>query len=638
MKSNRLSWFLWPALLLATGSQTSAQSYFYDDAGRLVQVAYAQGSGVRYSFDAADNLIGVIPLNLPPAPVLVSVIRVTPGSVELVWQDSSNLETGFLIQRRSADNLHWETVATVGANTTGFIDSGLNPGDEYIYRILARGGGGTFSSYSSEVSPTAAGPPGSSISLSLDSLGANTASTRGTGSVAQPGYATVTVLSGSTPYGTAVFGLSQNGVVVSEAGVPSSPPSNNSRIFIDFRTRVSAQSGEYQGTVEINTGLAVVNTGGGTATINYTLRNSAGAVIASGSGPLGAGRHFAKFIDQLADAAPNFSLPANFATQTRFGSLDISSDQPLSVVALRLTTNQRGEALLTTTPVADLNTPSLNAPLYFPQFADGEGFTSSLVLLNTSNTTQTGTVRLFDTDGGALEVRQSGGARSSVFAYSIPSNGAYTFQTDGSSDKLQRGWVLLTPDPGKIAPLGAGVFQLSQNGRVVTESGIPSAPLTTRARVYIDTTQGHNTGLAIANPGAGAATVRLEAFQDDGSTPAGAGNPPPIQLPARAQTAQFVTELVSGLPNQFTGVLDLESATPFAALTLRSLINTRGEFLLTTFPIADLTRAAPAPVIFPQIADGGGIRTEFILVNPSDNSVISIRFFDDQGAPLPVGE
>ena len=72
-----------------------AQSYFYDDAGRLIQVAYAQGSGFRYGYDDADNLTSVTPVTLPPAPVLVSVTRTSSSSVQIVWQDGSNRETGY---------------------------------------------------------------------------------------------------------------------------------------------------------------------------------------------------------------------------------------------------------------------------------------------------------------------------------------------------------------------------------------------------------------------------------------------------------------------------------------------------------------------------------------------------------------
>ena len=55
---------------------------------------------------------------------------------------------------------------------------------------------------------------------------------------------------------------------------------------------------------------------------------------------------------------------------------------------------------------------------------------------------------------------------------------------------------------------------------------------------------------------------------------------------ANGHAAAFVRQFVSGLPSDFKGVLDISSAAPFAALTLRALTNSRNDFLLTTFPVA----------------------------------------------------
>ena len=168
------------------------------------------------------------------------------------------------------------------------------------------------------------------------------------------------------------------------------------------------------------------------ANLTYTLRNTAGATLATGHGTLAAGAHLATFIDLLNTVAPDFVLPANFQTAIQFASMDISSDQPISVLALRMTTNQRNEALFTTTPTADLTKATTNSVIFFPQFADGGGYTTSLVLLNTSNATETGTLQLLNDNGNPLVVNQVGGTSGSIFRYSIPSGGAFRFQTDGS--------------------------------------------------------------------------------------------------------------------------------------------------------------------------------------------------------------
>jgi len=292
------------------------------------------------------------------------------------------------------------------------------------------------------------------LKLTLNAGGTGAISIGGTAANVRPGYATAAVDSGATPYGTAVFRLSQNGVIVSEAAVPASPPTRSARVFIDYRTGVPAGVGA----LDIYTGLAIAHRGASPAAITYTLRDRDAQIVATGHGSLGVGAHFAKFIHELRDVAPDFNLPASFPAATRFGSLEITSSQPVSVVALRLTTNQRGETLLTTTPIADLSASLTNSPVYFAQLADGRGFTTTLILLNTSNGTESGTLAIFDDNGAPLALSDSGGTAASAFPYSIPAGGAFVFQTGGSQAALRVGWVKLTPNPGSPAPVGAGVF------------------------------------------------------------------------------------------------------------------------------------------------------------------------------------
>src|SRR5688572_28995844 len=65
-------------ILMALGpglSTAFAQSYLYDDAGRLIRVAYPRGSGIAYMYDASDNLMTVLNLSLPIAPTQLTVDR-----------------------------------------------------------------------------------------------------------------------------------------------------------------------------------------------------------------------------------------------------------------------------------------------------------------------------------------------------------------------------------------------------------------------------------------------------------------------------------------------------------------------------------------------------------------------------------
>ncbi len=479
--------------------------------------------------------------------------------------------------------------------------------------------------------------PESTLEITIPAGGAASASTVGSGGPAQTGYAAATIASGGAPHGVAVFSIKQNGVTVSEAGVPASPPTTAARVFIDYRSSVAAIPGRISaGTINVNTGIAVVNCGTASATVSYTLRDIGGATLSTGRGPLAAGAHFAKFIDQLNEVAEDFVLPASFEIATQFASLDISSDQPLSILALRMTTNQRREVLYTTTPIADLTQPLSYAPIYFPQFADGGGYTTSLVLLNTSEGIETGTLQILDDEGNPFVVNPVGGAAESQFRYSIPKGGFARFQTDGYPATTKTGWAQLRPDAGTSTPIGAGVFSNNPGDFLINESGVPAAASTTHARVYVDLSGGHKTGLAIGNPANINTSITITAYQSDGVTGTGAGQGP-LSLPAHGHTAHFANEFIDGLPAGFTGVLDITSSIPFSVLTMRSLYNERNDFLLATFPVADMTEPAPSPIVFPQIVDAGGYMTQFILIGAGGESSVTLSFHGEDGKPLAIG-
>jgi hypothetical protein len=463
--------------------------------------------------------------------------------------------------------------------------------------------------------------------LPLSSTGTATATTAGTSPTVSAGYATATLKSGTTPFATAVFSLTQNGVVVSEAGVPASSPVENARLFIDYRTAVAAGSG----TININTGIAIANANASPASLTFTLRDQNGQTIAVGRGTLPPNAHHAKFVNELQDIAPDFAVPASFPTAILFGSLEIDSSQPLSVMGLRLTVNQRGETLLTTTPVANLLKAPATSAFYFPQLVDGSGYTTSVVLSNTSGTAETGTISIMDANGNSLTVGQARGVNASSFAYSIPAAGVFVFQTDGSSAAVHVGWIKVAPDSGTPAPAGLGIFSFTAGGILTTQSGIPSVLPTLHARIYVDMSSGHDSGIALGNPGNSPIAVALQTFRSDGTA---TGNVSTINIAGNGHTAAFVDELVTGLPSGFTGLADFTSAVPFVPLTLRTLKNARGEFLLTTFPAPDVTTPAPSPIVFPRVADGGGLTTEFIFIPAKAAASVNVDFIPDAPAPL----
>jgi hypothetical protein len=481
--------------------------------------------------------------------------------------------------------------------------------------------------------------PESSIVFALNAGGAAAFRTTGSSGAPQAGYASIDMRLGAFPYATAVFSLKQNGVTISEAGVPASPPTTSARIFIDNRSGILAVPARSEaGTININTGIALVNYSSASANVTYTLRDMNGNLLSTGHGIVAARNHFSCFIDQLRDVnAPDFTLPADFQTAIQFASLDIISDQPLSVLALRGTSTQRNEFLITTVPVADLTQSLESGPLYFPQLANGGGYTTSLVLMNTSNQIETGRIKILDDYGESMGVTLAGGSTDSSFRYTILSGGALHIQTNGSPVNVRTGWIQVIPDLYNPTPAGSAIFGYNPEDVLVSESGIPSAVPTTHARVYVDLSNNHNTGLAIANVIDDDAAVVIRAFRTDGVTAAGI-NIDMHPLKANGHVAAFADQFIAGLPAGFVGVLDISSVTPFAALTLRSMLNERNDFLMTTFPIADANRTVSLPIVFPQIADGGGYVTQFIFLGAGAQSAMALNFYGGNGTPLIFGK
>jgi YD repeat-containing protein len=614
------------ALFLASATPSGAQSYTYDEAGRLIQVAYPNGRGIRYAYDDADNLVAATGIPLPAAPSGVDALRTSPTAARLNWTAPQGADA-VVIMRRVAGSEDWQIIATLAGNAVTFTDGNLDPSVRYEYRIAARNGNG-LSAYSAEVRPSTA----SSIRAVLAELGARAFSTSAASQAVQTGYSTVEIDSGSTPYGTAIFSLTANGVVISEAGVPASPPTTLARIFVEHRN-ITAPS-QFSGALTVTTGLAVVNPGESAASLELTLRDGEGRVAASAAGSLPKGAHYSGILSDLRGLSPGFVFPASFPGG--FGSLEIGSDQPISVLALRATTNQRGELLFTTTPIVDLTSPPRTEPAYLPQFADGGGFSTSIFLMNTTGRVQAGSIEVFGGDGSPLAVAPVGGQSAASFPYNIQPGGLFVLESDGARPVASAGWVRVTPGSAQTVPVAGGAFRVVQQGTVVNEAGVPGAVPTTRARVYVDSSAGRDTGIAIANPGGEGANIRLNAFSLDGRTPAGAGVQA-FALSGRGHRANLAGDLMPGLPSGFVGLLEISSPAPFVALTLRALFNARGELLLTTVPIADLTRPAPSPLIFPHIADGGGFRTEFILLGPISAADGTLNLFAGDGSPLPAG-
>jgi len=71
------------------------------------------------------------------APTEVRLVRLSAGSYVLRWNDRSQDEEGFLIERSFSASEGFEQIATVAADTTSWTVSGLDSTRTHYFRIAA---------------------------------------------------------------------------------------------------------------------------------------------------------------------------------------------------------------------------------------------------------------------------------------------------------------------------------------------------------------------------------------------------------------------------------------------------------------------------------------------------------------------
>lgn len=442
--------------------------------------------------------------------------------------------------------------------------------------------------------------------------------TRGSSTLPQVGYARIQA--GSSPSGFAVFGFRENGVLVSEAGVPASAPLLSGRIYAEVGGPV-------------NTGIAFANPNGQTASISFFFTDETGRNFQQSTTTVPPNGHLAKFLNE----APYNSGPSVA------GSFTFTSSVPVSVIALRGFTNERGEFLITTLPVTGLSAaPGTLAVL--PHFADGGGWTTQVVLVNPGASAASGNIQFFPPAGSAQPLTMTvNGQTGTSFSYSIPPNSAIRLRTSGASGSVQVGSVRVNPSGVSVVPSAFLIFSFQAGGITVSEAGVSVAPAATAWRVAVEASapaDGLLSGIAIANPSPNPVPVTFSLTTLSGAALTLIGTE---TIGANGQLAKFLDQIqgFAALPRPFKGVLRIStpSAGGVAVIGLRSRVNERGEFLITTTPASNEAQApSSADVIFPHLVDGGGWSTQFSVFSGTPGQAFNgvLRLFDPSGSPLDL--
>jgi uncharacterized repeat protein (TIGR01451 family) len=456
-----------------------------------------------------------------------------------------------------------------------------------------------------------------SLSFSIPDKGGISFSSAGTGTVVTVGSARVQA-NGTTPAGVAIFGFRQNNTLISETGVPLTTAVSGGRLF-------ALVAGP------VNTGIAIANPNAQPVTVNFYFTDLTGKNFGSGSTQIPANGQIAKFLTE----SPFNSGPSIEGTFT------FSSSLPVGVIALRGFVNERSEFLMTTLPIVSLNTTS-NQPSVFAHFADGGGWSTQLVLVNPTSSTLTGTAQFVSTSGTPAVVTVNGQSNSSL-AYSIPANSSVRLQTSNPPGNTQVGSVVVTPASGSIGPSGLVIFSFNNGTYTVSEAGVQASTLSKSFRLSAEASDiglSVMTGIAVANPSSSPINVRFDLTTSQGGSTGLSGL---LNVPANGQVAKFLNQIpgLDFLPDPFVGIVRIstDATTGFAVTGLRGRTNERGDFLITTSPAVDENApVSSGDAIFPQIADGAGYSTQFVLFSAGNQQTPAgaLRFFDQTGQPLDL--
>ncbi len=455
---------------------------------------------------------------------------------------------------------------------------------------------------------TAGGQDGFLVKINADDIQTSTAftfpanggaSVFTAGQTANPvfGYAAADVASGLSPSGLEVVDLRSGGTLVNEVGVPA--PS------LTYTGRVYAKTDPSD-----STAISMVNPGVEEVNVDYYFTSSVGETSMFGSFKLPAKGQFSALLT---------SQPFNLFSGIE-GTLTFTSSGPVAAIALRVETGGVSPVNLYL-PIIDPYTAN-DHPLVMPEFVDGGGWTTEFQLINPTEYTVTGEIRLFknteaDQPGVPAEIATEKGV-DSVFSYSIPPRGLYKLVGLGESGDTSSGYADIVPLDGSSAPLAYATVSFSSDTLLATtvEAVEPGSSF----RMYVESSGtfpedlAATPAIALANSTDSPATVHLSLTGFDGTS---SGLSAQVTIPPRSRIGRFLIEIpgFEHLPSPYSGVLTATTSDPGVTFAgFRTRYNEQRQFLMmATGPLKDL--GSTNPVIFPHLVDGGGYATQFILLN-----------------------
>jgi hypothetical protein len=264
--------------------------------------------------------------------------------------------------------------------------------------------------------------------------------------------------------------------------------------------------------------------------------------------------------------------------------------------------------------------------LIVPQVADGGGWDTTIILVNTDSEPAPFTLKLWRPDGEPLLLPLEGIGGVSQYSDTIQVGGTRILQTTGRDPAVSAGWAEVIAERS----IGATVIFRQHRAEGDSEATVVAAPpLNGGFLLPFDNAGGVLTGLAVTNTGSSPTSLSLD-FSDENGIQILSGS---ITLPSHNQRAFMLDEMFPKIRDR-RGVARISSSSNgLSALGLR--FSPTGSFTSIQPAVARHAAGDTLTQYISQIATGGGWRTTIFLANSGTQATpFSLAFRDPGGAFL----
>ncbi len=353
------------------------------------------------------------------------------------------------------------------------------------------------------------------------------------------------------------------------------------------------------------------NSSAQTAQIALTFRDGQGGIIGTSGLALDAGAERRIGTDELLENGVTLD-----------GLVAIDSTPPVAVAALTITTNARGERIVSTAP----RIPAQDASsAVVPKVLNGAGYRTRIVLTNPSDEPMSGRIDFFTSSGEPDE--------SSSVPYQIPSWGTFVHVTDGQSAIARSRYAVAAPADSNSPPVAA-LTQLSDGDVLISEHNIDTAGPRQRGWIPVNTRptpvrHGNIEALfTILNRNPVGASLRFVLRALDGA------EVDRYEVIVREESQQEFSLVQLFNVGRFKGTLYIFSDVPVSIHATQETVNLRGEPIAMRVPVFEPGRPGGTTV---ALSDGDGLTTEIVMVNTGDAAASGVvSTLDGDGDPLSL--